>query len=197
MVDQRRLHCGNGKARADSEKAKREHKAYGTAAQERRSDSGDDSQGRCHPPDWLALCREIKNDAGAEGDREPWQQPTGANFDERPFADTCWDGELGLRPSRAPDLARSADRPSPYASPDACSRATWRAALVRHRAPPKLRAPNTAAMLPKREHNGEWGLAAGGDFGPAVAQADGAIQHRLGRRQPAVHLHHLQHQSQL
>src|SRR6476659_6527503 len=74
------------------------------------------------------LSCEIEDDAGAESDREPRQEPAGANFGRGPFAKPRRNGELGARPCGAPNGPRPRDRPRP--------RAASRLALVRHRALP-------------------------------------------------------------
>ena len=90
-------------------------------------------------------------DPGAEGDREPGQQPTGADFGERPLAHARRDGEFGARPSRSPWPARSTGRPSSSASPRAGARTACFPALVCHRALPRPRASNLGDMLHEAE----------------------------------------------
>ena len=74
MLDQRGFERRHGKAGADGEKSERENEGHRPVAQQHsgRRRNGKGGQGR--PPGRLMLRGEIKNDAGAEGDREPRQQ---------------------------------------------------------------------------------------------------------------------------
>jgi hypothetical protein len=74
---------------------------------------------------------EVEDNAGAERDREPRQQPTGADFGQRPCADARGNGKFGLRPNPVPRTPRSPDGPRSYAGPGAA----FYPALVHHRAP--------------------------------------------------------------
>ena len=74
MIDQRGLQRGNGKAGGDGEKAEAEHEADRTPAQQHGGDGTGCRRSRRRPPGRFALGGEIKNDAGAESDREPRQQ---------------------------------------------------------------------------------------------------------------------------
>ncbi len=116
-------------------------KADGSASQQHRRDRGDDGERRRRPPGRLMIGREIKDDAGAEGDGKPRQQAAGADLDRGPFADARGNGELGVGPEAVPPAARSADRPSSYAGPRASPHAILRVALVHHRAPQKRKKP--------------------------------------------------------
>jgi hypothetical protein len=95
--------------------------------------------------------REIKDDAGTESDREPGQQPAGADLDGRPVTQARGNGKTRPRPKPFPGLARAIDWPGSYAGASAgaptCPHATLRIALVHHPRAPTLRAPLTLIRL--------------------------------------------------
>ena len=61
-------------------------KADGAAARENGDDDAGERQRRGRPQRRLAVGGEIDDDAEAEGDRQPGQQPARRDFGERPFA---------------------------------------------------------------------------------------------------------------
>ncbi len=54
----------------------------------------------CSPPGRLAVRGEIERDAGAEGDRQPWQQPPRRGLGRNPFGNTGGAGSRRVRPIR-------------------------------------------------------------------------------------------------
>jgi hypothetical protein len=111
MIDQRRLERRDGEAGRYGEEAQRGHEGDWAAAQKHSRDRGDNGRRTSRPPRRLMVSREIKDNAGAEGDGEPRQQAAGADLHCRPRADARWNGKLGLRPKTVPALAQSVDRP--------------------------------------------------------------------------------------
>jgi hypothetical protein len=139
VIDQRGLECRGRKARGNAEKAEREHEADRTAAQQHCGGDGNDRQARRRPNRRLMLGGKIKDDAGAERDREPRQQPPGADLDRRPLADARGDRKLSLRPSGAPRGSRTTKRPRRRAHPRPACNFVVLLTDLRHHAPQRAR----------------------------------------------------------
>jgi hypothetical protein len=126
MGDQRRLERRDGKAHRDTETSEREHEGKWSTPQKNHGGSGRGSGAAGRPGGRLAISREIENDAGAEGDREPGKKPPGADLGGGPGAHARRRGEAKLRPYAVPAPLRTADRPSADAGAGAAAHARRR-----------------------------------------------------------------------
>jgi hypothetical protein len=114
VIVQRRFECRDGKTQGNAEEAKRDDVGHDLPAKERCAKGADRGRHRRGPQCRLAFGSEVKNDAGAIGDREPRQQPAGRQLGRRPFANSRWRAELRappIAPARALPAARPWQRP--------------------------------------------------------------------------------------
>jgi hypothetical protein len=115
MLDQRGFECRDGKARADGEKSERQNEGNRPIAQKHHGCRSHSRRQQGRPGGRLVIGSKIKNDAAAKGDREPGEQPPGANFGGSPGADARRHSEADLRPNARPAPLRAAKGPSPHA----------------------------------------------------------------------------------
>jgi hypothetical protein len=116
MANQRGFERRDSKAQSDAEEAKRDHiehdlLRHDLPVQQHRAEGDDRRQRDGRPQCWLAFRREVKNDPGAVGDREPWQQPAGGQFLRDPFANARRRDQLDAPPISAPGRALPAAGP--------------------------------------------------------------------------------------
>jgi hypothetical protein len=112
MSDQGRFERGDGKTQSDAERPKRKREGKRPPSQQDRGDGAHGSGGAGRPGGRLVIGREVKNDAAAQGDRQPGEKPPGANFGCDPRAHARRYGEAELRPNTRPAPLCTADRPS-------------------------------------------------------------------------------------
>jgi len=111
MRDQRGLHRRHGETEGHCRQAKRHDEGKELPAQQHSASRADGGERYGRPPDRFALRREVKDDAGAVGDRKPRQKAAGGEFLRGPSAHLCLDDEFETRPRNARRGACAAGRP--------------------------------------------------------------------------------------
>jgi len=124
MRDAFGLQRAGGEPGAYGRNAERERKADAVLAREDRDDKSGKRSSDSSPPSRLVRGSEIKDDAEAIGDRQPWHQPSGRDFGERPLRQHLpqpLGGDADASGSTRPARRRAAPMPAAQAFARGCS----------------------------------------------------------------------------
>jgi hypothetical protein len=159
MGNPRALHRGSRKAGCERRSAEQKREGDGPLARQHRTNDKPRQHGKHRCQRRLAVGGKIDDDAGAERDRQPWHQPAGPDFGDRPLTELF--GDASGKP-------RQPDRPKNF--PPAPRRRIPGCRPFARPAPRCHRRPNRCAVAPadfvavqarSAKHSGHCGPARG------------------------------------